>query len=102
MSRKELIRLQGAALRARDLEDQIRTAEAATRTTEATTRARVLLAATSRVSTPAVEQGAAADALDNLPLTGDGRLHEAAFDALHQRRLWAGHEELMLGPGAGA
>ncbi len=92
VSRKRLIELQAGALRARELQDRINAANAQTRAYE-------LLAAGESVSSVDVESRVARESLGVLPFTADGQLHEPAFRALHQGRLWAAHEDLLLSAG---
>jgi hypothetical protein len=80
---KTLVELQRRALRARDLEIEIR----AQRRQNATLKAQAALA---RLST--TEREAVAYLVASPPLTSDGRLHEPAFRAAVEAGVWAQRE----------
>ena len=83
LSHRELIRLQGQALKAAELEREVGILEA-------TNRARQLLLTMPTRETAEVE--VRAETLEDVPVTLDGQLHEPALLALYQARIWERRE----------
>lgn len=91
INHKELIELLRGALRAAELEEEIRQTDQKTRSLEAASRAWELLE--ERLSAGEDTTGVREGLLDEeLPMTGDGVLHEEAFLALVDARRWSAFE----------
>ena len=88
VSRRELIRLQAAAIRAHELEARTRDLQARTHLLHAECRAHQLAELAGRPELPD-------SLLEDLPLTADGRLHEPAFTALVDAHVWAARERKL-------
>lgn len=89
---KRLIELYSTAQRTADLEVEIRRAR--TRAAQAT--AELKIDETQIEGHVRLPQNAAAALLEDLPLTADGRLHDAAFDALLEQLVWREREQPIL------
>lgn len=85
VSRRQLIELQRAALRAGQLEEENRERQAENRRLDATERAAQLLALLSSPGEP--DSAVCAWVLADLPLTAEGGLHEGALLALHRQEV---------------
>lgn len=90
VSSRKLIPMLQNALRAHELQAEISRLWVQTREAEAQVRAMELMR--ERVSAGHLDEAARRDVLAALPLTSDGLLHEPAFLALVEQRVWAGWE----------
>lgn len=100
---QHLIKLQRNALRARDLEDETRELQRRGAVLKARARLGDVLSSAGRADTlvTAADRDAVASLAEDPPLTAEGGLHEAAFEALVDAAVWARREQELIGAGAG-
>ena len=97
VSSRRLIELQRDALRAAELQGEIRERHRECRLAEAQDRAYQLLDERSQLAGVGVEPAVRAAVLADLPLTGEGELHEGAFAALVDALVWKSFEQELTG-----
>lgn len=96
VSHGELIGLLRGALRAAELEAELVATGRDSALLEASGRAHELLQGRCHVLSDDACRAVSADVLASLPLTEDGRLHEAAFVALLESRVWERREREVV------